>query len=83
VAVNTPVVVLFGPSGEHMWGPLGDQHRVITRPYDCRPCGVDGCNGSKRSRCLEEIRPAEVIEQIDAQISGLNLPERWNISPAL
>ena len=55
-AVNTPAVALFGPSGEHMWGPWGDGHQVLAKPYDCRPCGRDGCSGSKISRCLVEIQ---------------------------
>lgn len=39
-------------------------HTVIQRDWDCIPCGKDGCNGSKISRCLEDIRPEEVIEMI-------------------
>lgn len=34
---------------------------VIQRDWDCIPCGKDGCNGSKISKCLEDIRPEEVI----------------------
>ncbi|MFQ5455991.1 MAG: putative lipopolysaccharide heptosyltransferase III [Nitrospirota bacterium] len=39
-------------------------HTVIQREWDCIPCGRDGCNGSKKSRCLEDITPDEVIEVI-------------------
>ncbi|MEW6739074.1 MAG: putative lipopolysaccharide heptosyltransferase III [Nitrospirota bacterium] len=35
-------------------------HTVIQRDWDCIPCGKDGCNGSKISRCLEDIKPAEI-----------------------
>jgi heptosyltransferase III len=62
-AVGTPVIALFGPSGEFNWGPWGDGHVVIKKDMDCRPCGNDGCQGSKRSRCLEEISAEEVIEE--------------------
>ncbi len=64
-AVDTPVVALFGPSGEHMWGPWGKGHTVITKKMDCRPCGKDGCNNSKRSKCLEDITVAEVKTVLD------------------
>jgi heptosyltransferase-3 len=37
------------------------RHIVIQRDWDCIPCGRDGCNGSKISRCLEDIKPEEVI----------------------
>ena len=61
-AVGTPVIALFGPSGEFNWGPWGDGHVVLKKEWECRPCGEDGCEGSKRSRCLEEISEEEVLE---------------------
>ena len=60
-AVGTPVLALFGPSGEFNWGPWGNGHVVIKKDWECRPCGKDGCEGSKRSRCLEEISEEEVL----------------------
>jgi heptosyltransferase III len=64
-AVNTPVLALFGPSGDHMWGPWGQGHQVIKKDWDCRPCGEDGCQGSKISRCLVEITTEEVIAGLE------------------
>ena len=64
-AVGTPVVALFGPSGEHQWGPWGEGHTVVAQPFPCRPCGQDGCYGSKRSECLEMIPAFEVKRAID------------------
>lgn len=63
-AVGTPAVVLFGPSGVFNWGPWGAGHLVIKQDWDCLPCGQDGCDGSKMSRCLLELSPAEVLEQM-------------------
>ena len=37
-------------------------HTVIQRDWECVPCGKDGCNGSKISKCLEDIKPSEVKE---------------------
>lgn len=65
-AMRTPVVVLFGPSGEGHWGPWGTprigQHQVIalSTHYQCRPCGLDGCGGGKVSECLTSITPDDV-----------------------
>ena len=67
-AVGTPVVALFGPSGEFNWGPWGKGHVVIKKDMECRPCGRDGCNGSKKSKCLEIIETAEVKKVIDEQL---------------
>jgi len=61
-AVGTPAVALFGPSGVFNWGPWGQGHLVIQKDWPCVPCGRDGCEGSKISRCLMEITPEEVLE---------------------
>jgi heptosyltransferase-3 len=69
-ALNIPVAAMFGPSGEHMWGPWGKGHRVIKKDWPCRPCGRDGCEGSKVSRCLTEIGPEEVVGVITGLLEG-------------
>lgn len=69
-AVGTPVVALFGPSGEAEWGPWGSNHRVVASDaHPCRPCGRDGCGGSKRSDCLETLPEAKVLEAVDALLA--------------
>lgn len=64
-AVDTPAVALFGPSGDFNWGPWGKGHLVIKKDWDCLPCGQDGCEGSKVSRCLAELTPEEVLEKME------------------
>jgi heptosyltransferase-3 len=51
-AMGVPTVALFGPSSEVIWGPWNVEQRVVTTTHSCRPCGVDGCGGSKVSECL-------------------------------
>jgi heptosyltransferase-3 len=63
-AVQTPTVVLFGPSGEFEWGPWQVKSRVITSNHPCRPCGQDGCGNSKISECLTSISVDEVLGAI-------------------
>jgi heptosyltransferase-3 len=72
-ALGIPVVALFGPSGEMSWGPWGEGHVVVTSPYLCRPCGQDGCLGSKRSDCLEAISPEQVMAAVEVGL-GRSLP---------
>jgi len=60
-AMQTPVLVLFGPSSEHVWGPWQVPQRVLVSPqYPCRPCGIDGCGGGKVSECLTTL-PVERV----------------------
>ena len=55
-AMGTPVVALFGPSGDKEWGPWKVAHRIVASDvHPCRPCGMDGCGGSKVSDCLVSL----------------------------
>lgn len=37
------------------------RHTVIQQERSCVPCGKDGCEGTKRSACLDDIRPDDVL----------------------
>ncbi|MCF8199766.1 MAG: putative lipopolysaccharide heptosyltransferase III [Sulfuritalea sp.] len=65
-AMGTPVVAIFGPSGDREWGPWGNAgktlHRVVaSTTHPCRPCGMAGCNDSKVSDCLTTLPVAQVL----------------------
>jgi len=68
-ATQTPVISIFGPSNEKNWGPWGGKHRVIALTtknspiFACRPCGKDGCEGSKISQCLVQMEPDLIINE--------------------
>ena len=66
-ATQTPVVALFGPSGDKEWGPWMVESRVIvSQDHPCRPCGKDGCGGSKVSDCLQQIPVSQVMFAVDS-----------------
>jgi len=61
-AMQTPVVALFGPSGDLEWGPWMVPHRIVASSnHYCRPCGNDGCGGSKVSECLTTLPVSRVL----------------------
>ena len=70
-AVNTPVVAIFGPSRIWRWGPCGDGQIVIQKDWDCVPCGKKGCNGTGRSRCLDELSIEEVTAVVEPRIKSI------------
>jgi heptosyltransferase-3 len=47
------------------------KHTVIQKSDDCIPCGKDGCGGSKKSRCLEEITPDEVKAVLSEKLANI------------
>jgi heptosyltransferase III len=65
-AVATPVVVLFGPSGDLEWGPWQVPHRIVTAAFSCRPCGHAGCGDGRISECLTMIPVSRVLAAYDA-----------------
>lgn len=68
-AVGTPVVALFGPSGDKQWGPWGVPARVITSEHACRPCGIDGCGGGKISECLAVLGVDRVHQAVQSLLA--------------
>ena len=64
-AMNTPCVALFGPSDDQTWGPWQVRHTVLTSPFSCRPCGLDGCGNGKLSDCLMAINSNDVVTAIE------------------
>ena len=60
-AMQTPVVALFGPSGDREWGPWRVPHRIVASDDACRPCGNDGCGGGKVSECLTGLPVERVL----------------------
>ena len=64
-AMGTPVVAVFGPSGEAEWGPWRVPHRVVASgTHPCRPCGNNGCGGSNHSDCLLTLPVAQVARAV-------------------
>jgi len=69
-AMGTPTLALFGPSGEHEWGPWMVRSRVVvSNAHPCRPCGIDGCGGGKVSECLTTLPVAMVFSQFEALLA--------------
>ena len=69
-AVETPTLALFGPTNELNWAPWKVKHSIISLnvsdspSFACRPCGQDGCGGSKISSCLTFIDSKRIIDEL-------------------
>jgi heptosyltransferase-3 len=76
-AVKTPVVSIFGPTNEKNWGPWKGKYKVIglsakdAKMFACRPCGQDGCEGTKISQCLVQLDPKMVMNQALLMLKGI------------
>ena len=59
-AVQTPLVALFGPTSQPVWGPWQVPHRIVATRPSCQPCQLRGCGNSHRSACLEQIAVEDI-----------------------
>lgn len=74
-ALGTPVVVVFGPSGEAEWGPWRVPHRVLaSTTHACRPCGNNGCGGSNISDCLLSLSVDPVARATEELLAETSRP---------
>jgi heptosyltransferase-3 len=62
-AVKTPVIALFGPTGEE-WVPYGKDHIVISKDMHCKPCKKGSCEGIPLRECMTAIKPEDVKEAV-------------------
>ena len=77
-AVKTPVISIFGPTNEKIWGPWKGKNKVIgltsldAEMFACRPCGQEGCEGSRISQCLVQLDPKVVSSQALLMLKNLS-----------
>ncbi len=60
-ALNTPTLVIFGPTNPLTTYPLSASAEMIRRPPDCAPCMLRDCPIDHR--CMTAITPHEVFER--------------------
>lgn len=69
-AMQLPVVALFGPTDDRIWSPWRVAWKNLalgfhdSPSFGCRPCGLDGCAGSKVSQCLYAIPASNITKAV-------------------
>jgi heptosyltransferase II len=72
-ALNTPTLVIFGPTNPLTTYPLSPAAEIIRHPPDCAPCMLRDCPIDHR--CMTAISTAEVFERACAMMSHRLRPE--------
>lgn len=58
-AVGTPIVAIFGPTDNRVWGPRGAADIILCEQAECSPCwGKAPCSDHK---CMTGLKPEKVI----------------------
>ncbi len=70
VAMQTPVVVIFGPTHPQVNAPYGAPYRLVRYPLSCSPCRKRSC---KTRLCLEAIGWRRVLVEVEDLCAQLNI----------
>lgn len=73
VAVQTPVLALFGPTDPNKTGPYGSQHKVLQASMPCSPCRNRKCH--KQNWCMNQI----AVEQVENGIKEILNNQKFTI----
>jgi heptosyltransferase-1 len=71
VALNRPVVSVFGPTDELWIGPYGRPQAVVRVPKECAPCYFRQLSDCPHDHaCMRDVTPGMVIECIERVLAG-------------
>ena len=84
VAMNIPIVTMFGSSPVPGFYPYDAKDILIKTPERCHPCGIHICpkQGEEHLGCMKHIPPAVVMEQVNRllakyEASAGNIPRLY------
>jgi ADP-heptose:LPS heptosyltransferase len=61
-AVNTPTLVIFGPTNPDRTRPFGDIHHVLKTAYPCQPCHSRTCQNPDIP-CITGVKIYQVLDK--------------------
>jgi ADP-heptose:LPS heptosyltransferase len=62
VVLETPTVVINGPSSIVRWGPRDSKHRIVSKGLECSYYDCDGKTCETQYSCIRDITVDEVLE---------------------
>jgi heptosyltransferase-3 len=73
-ALGKKLLVIFGPSDDIKWGPwMNPNARVVRKEISCMRCDQEGCGGSWKAFCLEELSSKKVYDEVKKLLNKLDL----------
>jgi lipopolysaccharide heptosyltransferase I len=68
VALNRPLVALYGPTHAGRTGPYGMPNSLMRTALPCAPCQVPTCANPVERECLRVISPPTVVDAVLARL---------------
>ena len=78
VAMNVPIVTMFGASPVLGFYPYDEKDFSIKTPEYCHPCNLHECprQGDYKLACMKNIRPEVVIKYAEQLLEEYGMPAR-------
>jgi len=80
MAVNAPLIALFGPTAPWRTGPYGNNHLILRKPLTCSPCFKKKC---PTIECMRSLSVEEVLKAAEEKLGiadcGMRIEERKKI----
>ncbi len=72
VAMNVPIVTMFGASPVPGFYPYDAKDVLIKTPEPCHPCGIHVCpkKGADHLACMKHIPPSAVMAEVDRLLAS-------------
>jgi lipopolysaccharide heptosyltransferase III len=68
-AVQTPLVVLFGPASSARWRPWSARSELVQNYFPCNPCAMYSCEAFDEPECIRSITFDQVMKAINRVLS--------------
>jgi lipopolysaccharide heptosyltransferase II len=73
VALNKPVIGIFGPTEPRRTGPYGQLENTLRHPLPCSPCMKSECAWHNPMECLTAIAPETVLARVLSAMEKVSL----------
>ncbi len=85
VAMNVPVVTMFGASPVPTFYPYDGRSILVKTPEECHPCGLHECprKGKDYMGCMKHIPPEVVLKYVDELLAKYQGRPAMELSPHL
>lgn len=64
-AVGTPTIAIFGSTSPYVWGPRGENVKILYKKSHCSPCMPETRNNCVSHNCFEDILVEDVIREAE------------------
>ncbi|MCM8808932.1 MAG: glycosyltransferase family 9 protein [Candidatus Omnitrophica bacterium] len=59
--LGVKTIAIFGPTSPFIWGPRGENVKIVYKKIECSPCKNEKMKNCKYKYCLEQIKVEDIV----------------------